>query len=221
MGLDDEGDPVDFTVVGVSGSARAVARQDPDAVEAYSLAAAADFPSLVVLARTSGPPEGIVPLMAEAARSLDSRVSPEVQLLKSSFRLRLQSTEYSTLAVSLLGFTALLLACFGIVGLVAYAVAQRTKEIGIRMALGAKPSHVLSVVWRQFSPPVAAGLLWGVTGAAALSQVLRRQLYGVSNLDPVSYLAAVALFVVTVTLAGLWPARRALRVDPMRALRNE
>src|SRR6202040_3210112 len=104
--------------------------------------------------------------------------------------------EYSALAVSLLGFIALLIACFGIVGLVAYAVSQRTKEIGIRMALGANPSHVLSLVLRQFSRPVFVGLLVGLGGAAALSQIVRRILYGVSNLDPIAYLAAFGLFVV-------------------------
>ena len=121
----------------------------------------------------------------------------------------------------MLGVSALLLACLGIVGLVAYAVSQRTKEIGIRIALGAARSHVLLVVMRQFSRPVLAGLLVGMGGAAALSQILRRQLYGISSLDPTAYLAAIGLFIITVTIAALFPARRALRVDPLRALRFE
>ena len=77
------------------------------------------------------------------------------------------------------------------------------------------------VVLRRFSYPVAAGLLVGIIGAAALSQILRRELYGVSSLDPLAYLAAMAVFVVTVVVAALLPARRALRIDPMRALRYE
>ena len=105
--------------------------------------------------------------------------------------------------------------------MVAYAVSQRTREIGIRMALGAKPAHVLSIVLRQLSAPVAAGLIAGVAGAAALSEFLRGILYGISNLDPVTYLAAIAVFIVTVAVAALLPARRALRVDPIRALRYE
>jgi ABC-type antimicrobial peptide transport system permease subunit len=141
--------------------------------------------------------------------------------MKTAFRGYQQTAGYSALAVGLLGSLALLLACIGIVGLVAYAVSQRTKEIGIRMALGARPMNILAVVLRRFSYPVAAGLLVGIIGAAALSQILRRELYGVSSLDPLAYLAAMAVFVVTVVVAALLPARRALRIDPMRALRYE
>jgi len=211
----------DNTVVGVSGSARLVSPEDSDAVEVYQLAEGDIMPSMVVLVRTSGPPEGLVPLVASTAKSIDPKLFPEVQLMKTAFRRRLQIAESSALSVGLLGFVALVLACLGIVGLVVYAVSQRTREIGIRMALGAKPAHVLSVVLRQFAGPVAAGLLVGVAGAAALSQILRRELYGVSNLDPIAYAAAMGVFVVAVAVAALVPARRALRVDPMRALRYE
>jgi predicted permease len=221
MGTDEAGVPVSFTVIGVAGSARAVGQQDPDSVEAYSPFTEADLPSMVVLVKTSGAPEGLVPFMASVARGVDPRVSPDVQLLKASFRRKLQGTEYSASAVGLLGLTALALAAFGIVGLVAYAVSQRTREIGIRMALGAVPTHVIWVLLRQFAGPIAAGLLVGVGGAAALSQILRGQLYGIGGLDPVAYLSAIGLFVATVALSALLPARRALRVDPMLALRHE
>jgi predicted permease len=208
-----------YTVVGIAGNARVAATQDQDATEAYFLADAPDLPSMVALVRTSGRPEVLASTLASIAKAIDPKVLPEVQLMKSGFQRSLQGTEYSALSVSLLAFVALLLACLGIVGLVAYAVSQRTKEIGIRMALGAKPSHILAIVLRQFARPVLAGLLVGVGGAAALSQILRRVLFGIGSLDPIAYLAAIALFTATVALAALLPARRALRVDPMRALR--
>jgi ABC-type antimicrobial peptide transport system permease subunit len=113
------------------------------------------------------------------------------------------------------------LACLGIVGLVTYAVSQRTKEIGIRMALGAQPSQVLSVVLRQFASPIVIGLLVGISAAAALSQILRGQLYGLSNFDPAAYTGAVAAFAIAAALAAMLPARRALLVDPLLALRYE
>jgi ABC-type antimicrobial peptide transport system permease subunit len=104
---------------------------------------------------------------------------------------------------------------------VSYAVSQRTREIGIRMALGAKPNDVLAVVLRQFSVPVFMGLLAGIAGAAALSRFLRGQLYGISNFDPGGYLVAIAIFLITVMMAAILPARRALRIDPVRALRHD
>jgi ABC-type antimicrobial peptide transport system permease subunit len=108
-----------------------------------------------------------------------------------------------------------------VVGLVAYSVSQRTREIGIRVALGAKPTHVLNVVLRQFSSPVAVGLVIGIGAAAALTRLLRGVLYGISNLDPASYLAAIAVFLVAIAAAVIAPARSALRVDPIRALRHD
>jgi predicted permease len=210
-----------LTVVGVSGSARLVSPEDSDAVEVYQLAQADMLPSMVAMVRTLAPPEGLVRSVASIAKSVDPRLVPEIQLMKSAFRGKLKTAESSALAVGVLGLVALLLACAGIVGLVGYAVSQRTKEIGIRMALGARPAHVLRVVLRQFSLPVVAGLLVGVGGAAALSKALRGLLYGVSNLDPIAYVGAVGIFAVTVAVAAWLPAMRALRVDPMRALRYE
>ncbi len=212
---------MDNTVVGVAGDARWAALKDPDAVEMYHLASADDAPSLVALVRTSGSPESVAPLVAAAAKAIDSKIFPDVRLVKTSYAGMLRDAEISALSVTGLGIFALLLACLGIVGLVAYSVSQRTKEIGIRMALGASGPHVLSVVLRQLSRPVVVGLLLGVAGAGGLSQVLRRELYGVSSVDPLAYGAAIGLFVVTATLTALVPARRALRVDPLKALRYE
>ena len=212
---------VKYAVVGVSGSARLVSPEDSDAVEMYQLAEEDGLASMVVLVKTSGSPEGLAPSVAAIAKTIDTNLFPEVTLMKSSFRGKVRSAAYGALCASLLGFVAILLACAGIVGLVAYAVSQRTKEIGIRMALGARPAHVLSAVLDQLSRPVVGGLLVGVSGAAALSHVLRQVLYGVNNLDPITYLAAIGIFVVIVALAAMLPARRALRVDPMRAVRYE
>ena len=210
-----------YTVIGIAGSARLVAIQDPDAVEAYYLASDADLPSITLVLRTAGPPEGLLPFVASVGKSIDPKIFPEVDLVKSSFRRKMQGAEDAAISVSLLGFVALLLASLGIVGLVAYSVSNRTKEIGIRIALGANPAHVLTIVIRQLRLPILLGSLAGVAGSAALSQLLRRELYGISNLDPVAYLSSIALFLAMVAIAALLPARRALRVDPLRALRYE
>ena len=208
-------------VVGVVGNARLVSPEDSDAVEAYRLAQDDLMPSMVVLIRTAGPAEALVPTIVSVSKSIDPRRFPEIHLLRISFNQKVAQARYAALTVSVLGAVALLLACLGIVGLVTYAVSQRTKEIGIRMALGAQPSQVLSVVLRQFASPIVIGLLVGIGGAAALSQILRQELYGLSNFDPAAYAGAVVAFAIAAGLAALLPARRALQVDPMLALRYE
>jgi predicted permease len=213
--------PVGQTVVGVAGDAHLVSPEDSDAVEVYQLADGDIWPALVMLVKTSAPPEDLLRSVAAVARSADPKLFPEVGLMKNAFREKVGTARNVALAVSLLGSVSLFLACLGIVGLVSYAVSQRTKEIGIRMALGAEPAHVLTVVLRQFSVPVVAGLLAGAGLAAALSRILRQELYGVNNLDPIAYVGAIGIFVAIITIAALLPARRALGVDPLRALRYE
>ena len=117
--------------------------------------------------------------------------------------------------------TALMLAAFGIYGVIAYGVVQRTRELGIRMALGARSEDVLRLVLRQGMGPVLGGLALGLGGAAVASRVLRGLLYGVGGTDPITY-AVVAAFLAAVALvASYLPARRAATADPVVALRKE
>jgi ABC-type antimicrobial peptide transport system permease subunit len=159
--------------------------------------------------------------VAAAAKTIDPGLFPDLQLMRTAFRRKVETSEYAALSASLLGLVALLIACIGVAGMVAYAVSQRTQEIGVRMALGAPPGHVLSSVLRQLRGPVVAGLLGGIGGGMALSKVLRGVLYGVSNVDPAAYVAAILVFGGAMALAAVLPARRALCVDPMLALRHE
>jgi ABC-type antimicrobial peptide transport system permease subunit len=193
--------------------------EDPDVSEIYFPIAADQLPGMTAVVRTAGPPEGVVAAMASTAKAIDPEVLPSVQMLQPALYRKLEAARYGTLAVSVLGVAALGLACLGIVGVVAYTVSQRIKDIGIRVALGASPRHVLSAILRQFMLPVFSGLLLGVCFAAGFSRILRRILYGVSGLDPAAYLAAILLFALAAAVAAWLPARRALRLDPMRALR--
>jgi predicted permease len=208
-------------VVGVVGNARTTAMNNGDAVEMYHAAQTSDMPDMVVIVKTAGTPEGLIPMVKSITASLDPNLFPDMRLLKAEFKKDTESAGQTAMAASLLGTVAVLLAALGLLGLVAYAVSERTKEIAIRIALGAKPGHVRAAVLRQFVWPVVLGLLAGLAGAAALSRVLRQVLFGVSNLDPLSYASAVSVLVTIVMIAALLPAKRALRVDPMRALHYE
>jgi ABC-type antimicrobial peptide transport system permease subunit len=154
-------------------------------------------------------------------QNLDPKLFPEIALLKANFRKDMKSIELAAFIVSLVGFLAILLAAIGLLGLVAFTISQRTKEIAIRLALGAPQRKVLSSILGQFSWPVLIGLIAGIAGTAALSQILRRVLYGVSNLDPLSYLSAILILVAIIAFAALLPAKRALKLDVARALHQE
>jgi ABC-type antimicrobial peptide transport system permease subunit len=171
--------------------------------------------------KTAGAPDGLPPRIKAIAESVDPKLFPNIWLLRSGFKENTSGLEKIAMIASLLGMVAVSLAGVGIVGLVAYTVSQRTKEIAIRVALGARPAHVISIVLRQFLVPVLAGVVIGTAATAAISQTLRKVLYGVSNLDPMGYAAGIGTLVAIAVLAALVPARRALRVDPLRALHEE
>jgi predicted permease len=208
-------------VIGIAANARMMDMQDGDTVELYHAAHAADMPDLQVLVKTAGVADGLPTRVQSIARDLDPKLFPDIRLLKSEFRHETEEAGNIARVISLLGLVAVGLAGLGILGLVAYNVSQRTKEFAIRLALGASRTHVLASVLRQFSWPVSFGLIFGVGTAAALSQVLRRILYGLSNLDPISYGSAIAILLAILTLAAILPARRALKLDVARALHQE
>jgi putative ABC transport system permease protein len=127
----------------------------------------------------------------------------------------------ATIALSVFALFALLLAAVGIYAVVAYGVGRRTREIGLRMALGADAGQVLGLMVRQALLPVALGGLAGLVGAVLLGRVLAGLLFQVSATDPLTLISVVVLFAVVSVLASVIPARRASRLDPMEALADE
>jgi len=210
-----------YTVVGIVRSARLIKLEDSDSVEAYLPIDNANLPAASVLVRTAPPAEDLARTLATAARSLAADTFPETQLLSGAYQRKMEAAQYTAITVSVLGGIANLLACLGIFGVVAYTVTRRTREIGIRMALGGRPAHVMSTVLRQLVGPVSAGFLLGITGAIALTRYLRHLLFGISSLDPGSYTLAIGIFLAAAGAAAILPARTALRIDPLRALRHE
>jgi ABC-type antimicrobial peptide transport system permease subunit len=123
--------------------------------------------------------------------------------------------------LAVFGAGALVLAAVGVYAVLAYAVARRTREIGIRLALGARAGDVLGIVMRQGLVSVVIGLAVGVAGSAALSAVLRRVVFGISAIDPPSFAGGAAVLLAVSVFACMGPAWRACRLDANRALREE
>jgi predicted permease len=206
------------TVIGVVGDAHINALNDDDAAEQYWPAQSDDMPGMVVIARAAGEPGSFGPAIKSISQSLDPKALPEIRQIKLLYRENVSRLEMVATAVTAIGTVAVSLAGIGLIGLVAFTVSQRTKEIAIRIALGARPAAVLAAVLRQFSWPVILGLMLGTTAAALGSRLLRVVLYGVSNLDPIGYAAALIVLSGIVVIAALLPARRALRLDVPRTL---
>jgi putative ABC transport system permease protein len=127
---------------------------------------------------------------------------------------------FRTLVIALFAVLAVILACIGIYGVVSYSVAQRVQEIGIRMALGARPADVFGMVWTRTLALVVPAAATGVLGAWLFSRVLAGLLFGVTRTDTVTYAAAPLMLIAVALAAAFIPARRAAAVDPIEALRD-
>jgi predicted permease len=209
-------------IVGVVGDGKYFSISEDPRPFAYFALAQGNSTTLTLLVRTSGDPESMAGPVREEVRRLDATMP--VYGVKSLSRHMALSLFPARVAASLLGafgLLALTLAAIGVYGVMAYSVAQRTREIGIRMALGARPADVLRMVVRQGLQMSAVGLVAGLVGALAVTQLMSSLLYGVTSTDVPTYVLISLLLAAVVLLASSVPALRAARVDPIRALRYE
>jgi ABC-type antimicrobial peptide transport system permease subunit len=175
---------------------------------------------MTFLIRTSNNPFDMV----EPAKKAIAEIDPDkpignVRTLESVGVIR--DRGYYAFGLGIFAFTSLLLAAIGIYGVTAYSVAQRTREIGIRIALGATARRILYLVGRRALLLIATGLGLGLAGAFAFTQLLSSQLWGVTPTDPLTFVGVCILLVLVAIFACLIPARRAIRVNPTEALRTE
>jgi predicted permease len=176
-----------------------------------------------IMARTQmTPPESLVPSIGAAIREIDPAIalfsagSMQDQLAWTFFPARV-----AAIALGTFGMLALVLAATGIYGVMAYAVSRRTREIGIRMAIGASQAQVLHSVARSAAILIGTGLALGLGMAFGAGRLLERILFGVKPTDPMSFAVVFAIMLVVGAVATFLPARRATRIDPMQALRQE
>jgi ABC-type antimicrobial peptide transport system permease subunit len=175
-----------------------------------------------MVVRVAGDPKVMLPLLRREIAAVDVEVPvtvalPMIDQVKGEYMPVLMTSRVLVGA----GLMALFLSMIGLYGVLAVAVRQRTREIGIRMALGAQPRDVLKLVLKQGMMLAASGVAAGLAAAFALTHVLASLLYGVSATDPLTF-AAIALLLAAVALVACYlPARRATKVDPMVALRYE
>jgi putative ABC transport system permease protein len=175
-----------------------------------------------VILRTAGEPMSLAHAAAAVIHSMEPDMAVyNVKTMEDRIAATVGQPRFATGVVSFFAFAALILAAVGIFGVVAHSTAQRTQEIGIRIALGAEGANVIQTVLLDGLRPVLLGLVLGLAGAFALSRIFSSLLFGVRATDPSIFILAAVLLALVAIAACLGPARRATRVDPMVALRAE
>ena len=209
-------------VVGVLRHVRQQGLDDDARVQVYVPHKQRGLDRMSLVIRTAGDPLQVVPLVRAAVQQVD-RDQPiaDVRTMDALLAESVGQRRLSTVLLALFAGVALALACIGLYGVTAYAVTQRTREIGVRMALGAAGSQVVGAFVRDGLRLTALGLALGLAGAVAGGRLIASQLYEVEPTDPVTLGATAATLAVVAALASYLPARRATRVDPIAALRAE
>jgi ABC-type antimicrobial peptide transport system permease subunit len=176
-----------------------------------------------VVIRTRGPAEDLIPAVRSELLAVDPTFAvKEISSVSSQIGDTLAATRLASTLISIFGLVALLLASIGLYGVMAWMVSHRTREVGIRMALGAKPGDVLKLIIKQGMVLTLAGVVIGLFAALIATRLIdTQQLYGVSATDPFTFAVIALLLTVVSLLACYLPARRATKVDPLTALRYE
>ena len=215
-----------YTVEGVAADVKNAGLDAPDLPEFYRLRRNVpddwqQAPSAVLVLKTSTAPKALAPWVRSQIGQIDSAVPVEIETLNERVSGLADRPRFETALLTFFAFTGLVMAIIGLYGVVAFMAAQRTQEIGIRMALGATRTDVMQLILREGLRLIAIGGAIGLAAALGLSRVLQTVLFGVSPHDPISFGAVTLLLALVALIAILIPARSAMKTDPMTALRCE
>ncbi len=218
----NKGDPEQYEIVGVIGDVHHASLTKPATPELYLPYQQNSWGWGNFFVRTTNDPTALTKSFSDEIRSGDKTIPvTNVRPLTQAISNTVAETRFYTMLFALFGATGLMLTLTGIYGVISYTVAQRTQEIGIRMALGAKAADVLKLLVGQGMILTAVGIVLGVIVAAALTRLMANMLFGIGATDPLTF-ALIALLLAFVALLACWiPARRATKIDPMIALRSE
>jgi ABC-type antimicrobial peptide transport system permease subunit len=212
-----------LTVVGVVADVRQKSLEAPPQPTVYVNYRQRPMYSLdfSVIMRTSADPALTLAAARKILNELDPTLPPKTDTLTEILAASLHTRRFNLLLVGIFAASALVLAMAGIYGVLAYSVSRRTREIGVRIALGASSGNVLGLVLRQAMTTALAGVAAGLLGAFLLTRLMQSLLFEISPTDPLTFAAVAALSLGVAALAAYLPARRAAAINPLEALRSE
>ncbi len=209
-------------IIGVVGDVKEGSLDKEPMPTVYYIHSHLSYPSMILTVRSNGNPMSLAEPVRRIIRELDAaQPIAEIRSMQDILGQTFARQRFSALLLIGFSIAALLLAAVGIYGVLAYSVSERTREIGVRVALGAEPGRIAALILRDGARPVLAGIAIGIAGALGLSTVLKSLLFGVGPRDPITFVVVPVVLMGVALIAAYVPARRAARLDPMQALRTQ